>query len=126
VWSFGCNLDDASRPKFNDFVSALLSPLLPENVRGHDLFDYFVDTKDISLQPWSKLMSPFVYDPKASVRWPLCVRACVCSGTLHSTRFVSVVPRPLAHVVVYLVLLVCRSRTSTSSCRPLTRRATRT
>ncbi len=28
VWSFGCNLDDGSRAKFNDFVSALLSPLV--------------------------------------------------------------------------------------------------
>ncbi len=38
VWSFGCNLDDASRAKFSEFASMLLGPLIPENVRGKDLF----------------------------------------------------------------------------------------
>ena len=68
VWSFGCNLDDNSRTKFNDFVSALLSPLIPDDVRGHDLFGFYVDKTTLSLTPWNNQMSKFVYDPK--------VRAC--------------------------------------------------
>jgi hypothetical protein len=70
VWSFGCNLDDGSRAKFNDFVSALLSPLIPDEVRGHDLFGFYVDPHSLALVPWAKQMNKFQYDPKV----------CMCGG----------------------------------------------
>jgi hypothetical protein len=70
VWSFGCNLDDGSRAKFNDFVSALLSPLIPDEVRGHDLFGFYVDPHSLALVPWAKQMNKFQYDPKVC----MCVR----------------------------------------------------
>lgn len=66
VWSFGCNLDDASRSKFVDFASALLSPLIPDDIRGHDLFGFYVDPAGMALVPWATMMSRFQYDAKES------------------------------------------------------------
>ena len=62
VWSFGCNLDDNSRAKFSEYVNVLLSPIIPEAVRGTDLFSLFVDTKRMALLPWSDRTPEFVYN----------------------------------------------------------------
>ena len=66
VWSFGCNLDDKSRPKFNDFANALLAPMLPDGVRGMNLFDYAVDEQEQRLALWTDNMPEFKFDPAAS------------------------------------------------------------
>ena len=82
VWSFGCNLDDNSRSKFNDFVSALLSPFIPDEVRGHDLFGYYVDSHTMSLVPWNNQMSKFTYDSKVcgfSLQARLCLLRRCCT-----------------------------------------------
>jgi hypothetical protein len=128
VWSFGCNLDDTSRSKFNDFVSALLSPLIPDEVRGHDLFGFYVDPHSMSLVPWAKQMSKFAYDPKV---WEsLCT---VCHLRSHPTlvpdpcRAVwTCAERSLCCCGLGVTLCACRRPTSTSLCPLWTPRATRT
>ncbi len=72
VWSFGCNLDDASRAKFNDFAAALLSPILCDAVRGQDLFGFYVDPKAMTMVPWGNQMNKFSYNPQVTPWFGTC------------------------------------------------------
>lgn len=67
VWSFGCNLNDASRAKFSEYVSVLLSPLIPESARGQDLYGLYVDTRSGALRPWADMTRSFTYNPQVCV-----------------------------------------------------------
>ena len=66
VWSFGGNVDDASRPKFNNFALGMLGSLVPDEAAGADLYSFFVDVPSRTLKPWSAMTRTFSFNPKAS------------------------------------------------------------
>jgi len=66
VWAFGGNVDDASRPKFNNFALGLLGSLIPDEAAGADLYSFFVDVPNRRLSPWGQITNEFVFDPKMS------------------------------------------------------------
>ena len=75
VWSFGSNLHDASRAKFNEFVNHHFAgtldeykDFLPENLDGspYDLYGVYLDVVRGTLRPWADRMESFTYVPGMS------------------------------------------------------------
>ena len=64
VWSFGANVHDDSREKFNTFAMGTLAALIPEDVQGGNLYEYYVDADTHKMQRWATLMKNFVYNPE--------------------------------------------------------------
>ena len=67
MWSFGCNLHDNSRSKFNAFVHDLLGDLIPSEYKfaadggPGDLYSCYLDVNTASLKNWSERKASFTY-----------------------------------------------------------------
>jgi len=67
VWGVGCNLHDASRGTFEDWVRARLgddlpTELLAETEGSLGLYDFHIDVAHRQCLPWESLRPEFVYD----------------------------------------------------------------
>lgn len=65
VWSIGANLDDASRPKFIEWLKTRFSTSLPSKYSGllQDPYGTFLDMAGREVKPWTSIMSEFQFDP---------------------------------------------------------------
>ena len=93
VWSIGANIDDAGRPKFQEWATKRFISLLPENCITflQDVYGYVMDEEKTAFVPWSDIMSDFNFDLKTpyfniivptveTTRYNFIMKKLVCGG----------------------------------------------
>ena len=61
IWSVGGNLNDESRPKFNEEMRINFIKICTGLPDG-DLYDYYIDLQSRKFKPWTNLVTDFRYD----------------------------------------------------------------
>ena len=62
IWSFGANLQDASRPKFNRFLRLKIAQLYTDFPDSGEIYDYCVDPNLHRFVSWYDRIPAFVYN----------------------------------------------------------------
>ena len=67
TWSIGANIDDNSRPKFNDYIQGECQSLFQRCTSPlENVYDAAIDMENASWASWTSKTKPFQYDAKAS------------------------------------------------------------